>query len=127
MNAELDEGRWRDLGCKRLAVKKSRGRARWSVKADRRAPSDWKIDASHCVYLGQGNYQLGDDAWRISLCRADPDEIWTEYGHLLCTSEGEAFEAVAWIAAVARQEYEDAKVAAGRPIAWPVGGSTHVE
>lgn len=84
------------------------GLAAWRLRAPRKSPEDWTIEAKHCPYLGRLPYAYGDDAWRISLQRHDVDQDrWAEVGHFIATSEAEAFEAVRYFAALADMSAAD--------------------
>ena len=98
---------WRDAGCKTMARVKPDGRAAWRLRAPRRSPDDWAIEAAHCPYLGRHPYNLGPDAWRISILflrtgwgRHDRS-LFEEVARLTVRSEREALDAVLWLDAVA--------------------------
>lgn len=92
---------WRDLGAKPMK-RMSDGRAAWRLRADRRSPEDWTIEAKHGGYLGKHPYNLGDDAWRISIQRYDMSrDVMVEVGHVVARSEAEAHEAVRYFATLA--------------------------
>lgn len=67
----------------------------YRLRAPRTSPSDWCIEAVHGAYLGEHPYNLGGDAWRISIQRHDVDrDVFIETGFEIALSETQAIRKV---------------------------------
>lgn len=85
---------WRAAGAKR------RGSKGWGVRSPRRGPF-WMIDAGPIDWPTE-------TFWRVGLCDrehyvSDDRRVPVEVAHLRFPTEGEAFEAVLWLAACAAE------------------------
>lgn len=85
---------WHSMGAR--PMQKPRGsRAAWRLRAPRRSTRDWCIEANHGSYLGEHPYNLGDDAWRISVQFLDVDrDVFVESKFEIATSEVDAVRKV---------------------------------
>lgn len=97
---------WDALGARCIKRPKVSGtrvesKGAYRLRAPRRAREDWVIEAVHGSYLGRHPYNLGPDAWRISIqVPRGYDDRLTEVAHLVATSEAEAIASLAWLEAL---------------------------